>query len=131
MNREKITLILCLLLTALCSAALLTTIHVRDSMVSLTDKALALDVQDNIPNMQKDEILPLIDGIANGWQKYEPIVSTYSRHDEVERVSSAVRRLRPLCDSGQFDELYMALHEISDSLDHLRSTELPTIANIL
>ena len=76
-------------------------------------------------------IPPLIESITTTWQTYEPVVSTYSRHDEVERVSSAVRKLRPLCDSGQFDELYMTLHEISDALDHLKSTEMPSIANIL
>ncbi len=130
LNREKITILLCLLLIALCSTALLTTVHVRDNMAKLTDKALAVNVSDDHPACAA-EIQPLIESITTTWQTYEPVVSTYSRHDEVERVSSAVRKLRPLCDSGQFDELYMTLHEISDALDHLKSTEMPSIANIL
>ena len=130
LNREKITILLCLLLIALCSTALLTTVHVRDNMAKLTDKALAVNVSDDHPACAA-EIQPLIESITTNWQTYEPVVSTYSRHDEVERVSSAVRKLRPLCDAGRYAELRLTLCQIQASLDHLLDTELPTVSNIL
>ncbi len=130
LSRETITLILCLLLITFCSAAMLTTLHVRDSMAELTGKALTLDVREG-HSSGAEQLMPCIDRIILQWGKYEPVVSTYSRHDELERISSAVQRLRPLYDSRQFDELYLTLHELSDALDHFKSTELPTVANIL
>lgn len=136
MNRERISVFLFLLLIAFCTASLLNTVRVSSRMSVITDQAIDLAAAEagegGEPDAQGREKLEVkIDEIIRCWQKYEPVISTYSRHDELERVSSAVRKLRPLYESGKYDQLFLTLHETNDALDHLRSTELPTAANIL
>lgn len=130
-SREGITVMLFIFLLTFCAAALLHTVSVSRRMSGMTNEALSLiDAGDSEPK-DLEQLDAKIDEISRSWKEYEPVVSTYSRHDESERVSSAVRRLRPLFDSGKFGELYLTLHETDDALDHLRTTELPTVANIL
>ena len=131
MNRERITVILFLLLMTFCTAALLNTISVSRRMSDITNEAISMSDGGRPDAKNARRLDAKIDELSGFWKKYEPVVSTYSRHDELERVSSAVRRLRPLYDSGKFDELFLTLHETDDALDHLNKTELPTIANIL
>lgn len=131
LNREIITVILFFLLLTFCTSALLNTVNVSRRMSQITEEAISM-TDGGKPDKNNLALLDAkINELSDGWMKYEPIVSTYSRHDELERVSSAVKKLRPLYDSGQYDELYLTLHETDDALDHLRKTELPTIANIL
>ncbi len=131
MNRERITVILFLLLMTFCTAALTNTVRVSRRMSRITNEAISMTDGGSPDLIGLEGLESKIEEISSCWGEYEPVVSTYSRHDELERVSSAVRRLRPLYDSGKFDELYLTLHETDDALDHLRKTELPTIANIL
>ena len=130
-SREGITVMLFIFLLTFCAAALLHTVSVSRRMSGMTNEALSLiDAGDSEPK-DLEQLDAKIDEISRSWKEYEPVVSTYSRHDELERVSSAVRKLRPLYDSGKYGELYLTLHETDDALDHLRTTELPTVANIL
>ena len=130
-SREGITVMLFIFLLTFCAAALLHTVSVSRRMSGMTNEALSLiDAGDSEPK-DLEQLDAKIDEISRSWKEYEPVVSTYSRHDELERVSSAVRRLRPLYDSGKYGELYLTLHETDDALDHLRTTELPSVANIL
>ena len=131
MNRERITVILFLLLMTFCTAALLNTVSVSRRMSDITNEAISMSDGGRPDAKNARRLDAKIDELSGFWKKYEPVVSTYSRHDELERVSSAVRRLRPLYDSGKVDELFLTLHETDDALDHLKKTELPTIANIL
>ncbi len=130
-SREGITVMLFIFLLTFCAAALLHTVSVSRRMSGMTNEALSLiDAGDSEPK-DLEQLDAKIDEISRSWKEYEPVVSTYSRHDELERVSSAVRKLRPLYDSGKYGELYLTLHETDDALDHLRTTELPSVANIL
>ena len=131
MNRERVTVILFLLLMIFCTSALLGTVRVSRRMSDITDEAVSMSDGGKPDSENIQKLDAKIDELFRCWEKYEPIVSTYSRHDELERVSSAVRRLRPLYDSGQFDELFLTLNETGDALDHLRKTEMPSLANIL
>ena len=130
-SREGITVMLFIFLLTFCAAALMHTVSVSRRMSGMTNEALSLiDAGDSEPK-DLEQLDAKIDEISRSWKEYEPVVSTYSRHDELERVSSAVRKLRPLYDSGKYGELYLTLHETDDALDHLRTTELPSVANIL
>ena len=131
MKRERITVLICLVLVTFCAAALTNTVHVSRRMTVITDQAIALTGEGGPDGKNLTKLDRKISEIDRIWEKLAPVVSTYSRHDELERVTSAVQRLRPLFESGQFDELYLTLHETKDALDHLRQTELPTIENIL
>ena len=131
MNRERITVILFLLLMTFCTAALLNTVSVSRRMSDITNEAISMSDGGRPDAKNARRLDAKIDELSGFWKKYEPVVSTYSRHDELERVSSAVQRLRPLYDSGKFGELFLTLHETHDALEHLRKTELPTVANIL
>ena len=131
MNRERITVMLFLLLIAFCTAALQCTVSVSRGMSDITDEAISLTDGGKPDPASVDKLSGKLDELSRYWKKYEPIVSTYSRHDELERVSSAVQRLRPLYDGGSYEELFLTLHETSDALEHLKKTEMPTLANIL
>ena len=130
-SREVITVLLFLLLLIFCSSALLNTTRVSGRMSQITQEAISMTDRGNPDKQNIVRLDAKIKELSDCWEKYEPIVSTYSRHDELERVSSAVKKLRPLYDSRKYNELFLTLHETNDALDHLRSTELPTIANIL
>ncbi len=131
MNRERISVVLFLLLIIFCTSALLGTVRVSRRMTDITNQAISMSDMGRTDAKSIEKLDAKIDELSQFWQKYEPVVSTYSRHDELERVSSAVQRLRPLYDSGKFGELFLTLHETHDALEHLRKTELPTVANIL
>ena len=131
MNREKITLLLVALLLLFCTLTLRGTRRVHDKMSALAAQAQAFGLSDDINAETAEAFAPMIDRLNQEWERCEPIVSTYSRHDEVERVSENIRKLRALYDNGELTELNITLSELGDSLDHLLQTELPTIANIL
>ena len=131
MNRGRITAIISMLLAVFCTAALVNTWNVSRNMARVTDEALALAAEGRPDEAGVAQLEQKIRQLSDDWEEFAPIVSTYSRHDELERVTSAVRRLRPLFVSGKYDELYLTLNETRDALDHLRDTELPTISNIL
>ena len=131
MNREKITLLLVALLLLFCTLTLRGTRRVHDKMSALAAQAQAFGLSDDINAETAEAFAPMIDRLNQEWERCEPMVSTYSRHDEVERVSENIRKLRALYDNGELTELNITLSELGDSLDHLLQTELPTIANIL
>lgn len=131
MNREKITLLLVALLLLFCTLTLRGTRRVHDKMSALAAQAQAFGLSDDIDVETAEAFAPMIDRLNQEWERCEPMVSTYSRHDEVERVSENIRKLRALYDNGELTELNITLSELGDSLDHLLQTELPTIANIL
>lgn len=131
MKREKITVILFILLLVFCTSALTNTVRVSRKMSQATNEAISLTESGNPAPKNRETLGAKLDELYDKWMKYEPIVSTYSRHDELERVSSAIKKLRPLFDSGKYDELYLTLNETKDALDHLKKTELPTLSNIL
>lgn len=130
-TREIITVILFFALLTFCTSALLNTVNVSRRMSKLTNEAISMTDGVTPDEGRIKELDSKLHELSDTWMKYEPIVSTYSRHDELERVSTAVKKLRPLFDSGKYDALYLTLHETDDALDHLKKTELPTIANIL
>lgn len=130
-TREIITVILFFALLTFCTSALLNTVNVSRRMSKLTNEAISMTDGVTPDEVRIKELDSKLHELSDTWMKYEPIVSTYSRHDELERVSTAVKKLRPLFDSGKYDALYLTLHETDDALDHLKKTELPTIANIL
>lgn len=120
MNRVKITLFLLVFLFGFCTFALLNTRHIGRQMEGLVTRTQEVKIDE-----------PAIKRIESQWEKYEPILDIYSRHDEVERISQSIDKLRPLYDVGQYEDLKVALDEITDALEHLIHTETPTISNIL
>ena len=131
MNREKITLLLCALLIGFCTFALVNTHHTYRRMQAMIGQTLAMKIQDDMPDEQGIRLTHEIDRLGRAWETSSRTLSTYSRHDEVERVSEDMQKLRPLCDAGQYTELRLTLCRIQASLDHLLDTELPTWGNIL
>ena len=119
-NRAKITLALLLFQLAFCTFALLNTRHIGRQM-----EVLVSEVKNGPVDAQA------IDRIETAWQKRESVLDLYSRHDEVERISLGVEKLRPLYDTAQYDDLKVSLDEIVAALEHLMHTETPTISNIL
>ncbi len=131
MNRAKITLLLCALLIGFCTFALVNTHRTHHRMQDMVRQTLAIEIKDDMPDEQVIRLAHEIDRLSRAWESSSRIVSIYSRHDEVERVSEDMQKLRPLYDAGQYTELRLTLCRIQASLDHLLDTELPTWANIL
>ena len=131
MNRQKITLLLCALLLGFCTFALVNTRRTHHRMQAMVEQTLSIDIRDDMPGQQAARLTRDIDLLCRTWEASSRTLSTYSRHDEVERVSEDMQKLRPLCDAGQYTELRLTLCRIQASLDHLLDTELPTWGNIL
>lgn len=130
-NRLKVIAWLTVFLIAFCSAALIGTWYIRKQMYSLVKDAQNINISDESSREDLDKIKPLLNEIKNAWDKYEPTVSMYSRHDEVERVSQEIEWLDPLYDNGYYTQLNIKLVGINEALDHLLQTETPSFANIL
>lgn len=118
-------------LIVFCTAALTNTWYTHKQMYSLVKKAQSVSISDESSEEDIARIKPLLDDIERTWEKYEPRVATYSRHDEVERVTEEIEWLEPLYDNGYYSQLNVKLDGISEALDHLLQTETPSIANIL
>lgn len=130
MNRLKVIAWLTAFLIVFCSVTLLSTWHVRKQMRSLVEKARTVNINDNSSSEDIERIKPMLDKIEETWSKYEPTVSMYSRHDEIERVTEEIEWLKPLYDNGYYTQLNVKLVGINDALDHLLQTEQPSLANI-
>lgn len=130
-NRIKTTLFLSVLLIGFCTFALLNTRHIGRQMKKLVHKAQEVSITDVSDEDMAKSISPLIYDIKDSWEKYETILDTYSRHDEVERISECIDKLNPLYKTHRYTELNISLQQVSDALDHLVETETPTISNIL
>ena len=131
MNRAKISLLLLTLLLGFCTFALVNTRRTHARMQEMVRQTLALEMVDGMPDGESVSLVRHIDRLRDAWESDSRIVSVYSRHDEVERVSEDIQKLRPLCDTAQYTELRLTLCQIQASLDHLLDTELPTFSNIL
>lgn len=131
MNRLKIVGWLTVFLIIFCTAALTNTWYTRKKMNSLVKKAQSVSISDNSSEEDIARIKPLLDDIERTWDKYESRVATYSRHDEVERVTQEIEWLQPLYDNGYYSQLNVKLVGIDEALDHLLKTETPSLANIL
>lgn len=131
MIREKITALLCALLLLFCAFALMNTRRTHDRMKERVRQTLAAIPPTEPSEGQAARTAQAVDDLCRAWERERRLVSTYSRHDELERVSEDMQRLRPLCESGDYGELRLKLHDIDASLDHLLDTELPTLTNIL
>ena len=130
-NRLKVTAWLAVFIVVFCSVTLAGTWYVQRNMCSLVAKAQEVRLSDISGEEDVQRIKPMLDDIENSWKKYEALVSMYSRHDEVERVSQEIEWLAPLYDNGYYTQLNIKLVGINDALEHLLQTERPSIANIL
>lgn len=131
LNRIKTAIGLFVFLIGFCTFALLNTRHISGQMDELVHQAQSVKLNDESADDKAKAVAPLIDDIQNAWQKYEPLLDIYSRHDEVERISEGIDKLQPLYDNRSYTDLSLTLSEIDNALDHLMHTELPTVANIL
>lgn len=131
MNRIKIAIFLFAFLISFCTFALMNTRRTAAHMEQLVRQAQALDIRDNSPDETAERIAPILQKLQKEWQHHETILDIYSRHDEVERISKSVQKLEPLYNTGQYTDLNTSLYEITDALEHLMKTEVPTLANIL
>lgn len=131
MNRIKIIVWLTIFLIIFCSGTLICTWYTKKQMHQIVDKALAVSISDTSSQEDIKRIKPMLEKIETQWSKYEPIVDTYSRHNDVERVTEEIERIRPLYDNGQYTQLNIKLAGINEALDHLMKNETPSIANIL
>ncbi len=130
-NRLKIIVWLGAFLIVFCTAALVSTWYAQKEMHSIVEEARAVSISDMSSAEDIERIKPMLKKIKNEWEKYRPLVSTYSRHDEVERVTEEIEWLDPLYDNGYYSQLNIKLVGINEALDHLMETETPSLANIL
>ncbi len=131
MNRIKIIAWLTAFIIIFCSGTLICTWYTKKQMHQIVDKALEVSISDTSSQEDIKRIKPMLEKIETQWSKYESIVDTYSRHNDVERVTEEIERIRPLYDNGQYTQLNIKLAGINEALDHLMKNETPSIANIL
>lgn len=131
MNRIKITIFLFAFLIFFCTFALMNTRRTAEHMEALVREAQAWDIKDESPEETAQALAPLLAKIQQEWQHHEPILDLYSRHDEVERISQSVEKLQPLYHTRQYTDLNTSLYEITNALEHLMKTEVPSVENIL
>lgn len=131
LNRIKTAIFLFAFLISFCTFALMNTRRTAEHMETLVRQAQALDIRDESSETTVQTIAPLLDKIQKEWQHHEPILDLYSRHDEVERISQSVEKLQPLYHTQQYTDLNTALYEITNALEHLMKTEVPSMENIL
>ncbi|MGN0474055.1 MAG: DUF4363 family protein [Acutalibacteraceae bacterium] len=130
-NRLKVIAWLGAFLIIFCTAALVCTWYAQKEMHKVVDEARTVSISDMSSAEELERIKPMLKKIETKWEQYRPIVSTYSRHDEVERVTEEIEWLDPLYENGYYSQLNVKLVGINEALEHLMETEMPSIANIL
>lgn len=131
MNRLKVIAWLGAFLIVFCTAALVCTWYAQKEMHSIVDEARAVSISDMSSKEDIERIKPMLKKIKTDWEKYRQLVSTYSRHDEVERVTEEIEWIEPLYENGYYSQLNVKLVGVNEALEHLMETETPSIANIL
>lgn len=130
-NRAKTTLFLFVFLIGFCTFALLNTRHISGQMKDLVRRAQSVSMSDESPDNDSESIAHMIDDIQSAWKRYEPVLDIYSSHNEVEQISESVNNLQAFYDTHQYNQLNVSLYKITEALEHLVKTEMPTIDNIL
>jgi len=96
----------------------------------LTTSRIVADVCENAKQLQQTpdnaEMLKLFE---KQWDKYEKILSFYTRHSEIENIGGSVRALDSL---RREDEALFRIEcdKIVTAANHLKSTERPYLRNI-
>jgi len=120
MNKRIITAVVILAaIFLLCTTAVISTVVIADR-VAETAKQLqnSPDNQENLKLFEKQ------------WEKYEKILSLYTRHSEIENITSSVKALDSLICTDRL-LFYVECDKIVTAAEHLKNTEIPYIRNIL
>ncbi|MEG0570080.1 MAG: DUF4363 family protein [Oscillospiraceae bacterium] len=81
-------------------------------------------------NEKSDTLLSSITDLSEYWHKKERFLSTFVRHDEIEKVNLSLSKIKKLAEVEMFGELKIELEQIRFFVDHILNRELPTYENI-
>ena len=99
-----------------------------------TDRA-AEDMTRSIEELTRAETTAgrrrLADEVCEKWEDYEKILTLYSRHSEIEEITSRAAVLGAAADSPDDSQWKLRCAELSEAVRHLRETEQPKLRNIL
>lgn len=124
MKRIWTAVILLIAVIGLCTVCLTLTERMTQSLTEDTKKLLLASDGD----LSVGEKLELLD---QKWERYESILSLYTRHGEIEEVGASIGLLDRLWSEGEYKLFRVVCEDVLISVRHLKETEEPKIRNIM
>lgn len=80
---------------------------------------------------QYDETQDHIEKLIKKWNKYEPILSSMIRHEDIDEVGISIFSLIELLKSKDMPSICLLCNKTISKLNYLLETEIPTLKNLL
>lgn len=80
---------------------------------------------------QYDETQDHIEELIKKWNKYEPILSSMIRHEDIDEVGISIFSLIELLKSKDMPSICLLCNKTISKLNYLLETEIPTLKNLL
>ena len=97
----------------------------------VTTKSISY-IKDKLSNIEKslDEGKNGIDDLIDAWQKIDKKLSFYMEHNELEKVTLNVNKLKKQLEIKENKDAYQTIAELNYLLDHLEKKQRTRIENI-
>ena len=78
----------------------------------------------------KNEMIEYSDKIVDEWENKSKLIRIFTRHNEIDQMSTLCASIKPLAENGDVGEFQSQLSQIRSLLIHIYESELPLPINI-
>lgn len=110
----------------LCIFGLITTNKLTEDMSGRLNEMKSAEKSGNTSTA-----LALSEAIIKDWHEYHMKMCMYMPHARLESIDQSLATLPPLISNGATDQFEAECERASAQIEHLKDTELPSLANIL
>ena len=126
MRRLWAAAIILVILLALCTWGLSTTMSLSDELNHTLQEAYTAAEEGNLVRAQE-----LSNEAQTHWKKFHRILSTYIQHTRLEEIDRSLATLSPLLQHGAVDAFSSECARTAAQIASLREAEMPILENIL
>lgn len=126
MNRIYIALSLFLLVAIIGISGL---VFINNSTKELIE--VFKDINETARSEQYDAIQNHIGKLIEKWKKYEPLLSSMLRHEDIDEVGMSIYSLNELLKSKDMASICLVCNKTISKLHYILGSEIPTFKNLL
>ncbi len=126
MKRVWVALVIFLSVLGLCTFGLITTNQLTGAMSERLN-----EIKSEVKNGNTSTAIALSESAIKEWHEYHMKMCTYMPHARLESIDQSLATLPPLiASSNGTDQFEAECERASAQIEHLKDTEMPSIANI-
>lgn len=126
MGRKIAVLVISLLIIG---ASLFSVSYTHDVKEKLT--AMLLEAQQSVENNEIQKAERLSEEIDSYWQEQEPKLIIYINHEEIDQLTDVISQLKSLIQYQNISVYSSQVDQAINSIEHIWTTQLPLLQNIL